>query len=106
MQVSCSLYFLKHTPLTPHTLPCLPACLLPCTAATARRDADAAAPQQMVRPLQQFDLAELDAARALLAEETQGVVAAMGHDGVAAEEYFEAWRATADEWVLDGKVRL
>ncbi|WIA33069.1 hypothetical protein OEZ86_006225 [Tetradesmus obliquus] len=67
------------------------------------KDADAAGPQQMVRPLQQFDLAELDAARALLAEETQGVVAAMGHDGVAAEEYFEAWRATADEWVLDGK---
>jgi hypothetical protein len=58
-----------------------------------------------VRPLQQFNLDELDAARALLADETQGVVAAMGHDGVAAEEYYEAWRATADEWVLDGKVR-
>ncbi|KAF6264690.1 pre-mRNA splicing factor component-domain-containing protein [Scenedesmus sp. NREL 46B-D3] len=67
------------------------------------KDAEEAAPRQMVRPLQQFGLDELDAARALLAEEARGVAAAMGHEGVAAEEYLEAWRATVDEWVLDGK---
>jgi hypothetical protein len=58
----------------------------------------------MVRPLRQFSSGELAAARALLAEETKGVAAAMGHEGVAADEYLEAWRATVDEWVLDGKV--
>jgi hypothetical protein len=59
----------------------------------------------MVRPLRQFSAEDLAAARALLAEETKGVAAAMGHEGVAADGYLEAWRATVDEWVLDGKVR-
>lgn len=88
-----------------HCLAASPPCPNICYAHRGDDDEASAAPRQLVRPLPQFDLAELDAARQLLNDEVQVVLAAMGHGGVSQEEYLEAWRATVDEWVLDDKVR-
>lgn len=53
----------------------------------------------------QFETEELEEAQRLLAAEIGVVRAAMGHADVAQEEYMKAWQDTADEFVLDEKVR-
>jgi len=57
--------------------------------------------QQMVPkgpPLVQFDLAELEAAAALLTQEVEVVRERMGHSGVGYEEYAEAARVAAEDF--------
>jgi hypothetical protein len=65
--------------------------------------------QQMVPkgpPLMQFDLAELEAAAALLTQEVEVVRERMGHAGVGYEEYAEAARVAAEDFVIDAQVSL
>eukprot|EP00775_Hariotina_reticulata_P012657 gene12657-12784_t len=62
--------------------------------------------QQMVPkgpPLMQFDLGELEAAAAMLSEEVEVVKGRMGHAGVGHEEYAEAARVAAEDFVIDAQ---
>jgi hypothetical protein len=74
-----------------------------------KQQGEAAAQQQLVPkgpPLVQFSLAEMDAARELLAVEVEVVRGAMGHSSCGQVEYLEAWRVVADDFVVDDKVGL